>query len=162
MTKQRSKSLTNLKMLMIMPVIALVMLAFSTCSEQEQSSKGQTGIMKEPPPPPPPPPVSGSGDIIAERALRGEEDSEPFVVVEEMPVFPGGETALLNYLGENTQEDFNLVILYGSVSNGSIIGRVYSRIATFSLTVDFLTKPRMNARFSAVVPSSNNATKSPM
>jgi TonB family protein len=103
MTKQRSKSLTNLKMLMIMPVIALVMLAFSTCSEQEQSSKGQTGIMTEPPPPPPPPPVSGSGDVIAEQALRGAEYSEPFVVVEEMPMFPGGETALLKYLGENTK-----------------------------------------------------------
>ena len=29
--------------------------------------------------------------------------SEPFVVVEEMPMFPGGEMALLKYLGENTK-----------------------------------------------------------
>jgi TonB family protein len=101
MTKQRSKSLTNLKMLMIMPVIALVMLAFSTCSEEKRSSEGQTGIMIEPPPPPPP--VPGSSDVIVEQPLSGDESSEPFVVVEEMPVFPGGETALLKYLGENTK-----------------------------------------------------------
>ena len=101
MTKQRSKSLTNLKMLMIMPVIAFVMLAFSTCSEEKQSSEGQSGIMVEPPPPPPP--VPGSSEVIVEQPLPGDESVEPFVVVEEMPVFPGGETALLKYLGENTK-----------------------------------------------------------
>ena len=101
MTKQRSKSLTNLKMLMIMPVIALVMLAFSTCSEEKQSSEGQSGIIVEPPPPPPP--VPGSSEVIVEQPLPGDESVEPFVVVEEMPVFPGGETALLKYLGENTK-----------------------------------------------------------
>ena len=34
-----------------------------------------------------------------------EEDPEatPFVVVEEMPMYPGGDAALLKYIGENTQ-----------------------------------------------------------
>ncbi|HUX58271.1 MAG TPA: energy transducer TonB [Bacteroidales bacterium] len=30
-------------------------------------------------------------------------DSEPFTVVEEMPVFPGGDSALLAYIGQNTK-----------------------------------------------------------
>jgi bla regulator protein blaR1 len=102
MTKQRSKSMTNLKMLIIMPVIALVMLAFSTCSEEKPSSEGQTGIMIEPPPPPPPP-VPGSRNVIIEQPSSTDESAEPFVVVEEMPVFPGGESGLLKYLGENIQ-----------------------------------------------------------
>lgn len=32
-----------------------------------------------------------------------------------------------NYLNENTQEDFNLIIIYGSITSGNITGRVYSR-----------------------------------
>ena len=101
MTKQRSKSMTNFKLLMIMPVIASLMLAFSNCSEQKQSSEGQAGIMIDPPPPPPPVPLSR--DIVIEQPSSGDESIEPFVVVEQMPVFPGGESGLLNYLSENTK-----------------------------------------------------------
>lgn len=100
MTKQRSKSLANLKLLFIMPVIALLMLAFSKCSEQKQSSQGQTEIMIEPPPPPPP--VPNDKDKIIEETLPGDV-AEPFGVVEQMPMFPGGESALLKYLGDNTR-----------------------------------------------------------
>jgi TonB family protein len=101
MTKKRSKSLANLKLLMIMPVIALLMLAFSTCSEQKQSPEGKTGIITEPPPPPPP--VPDAKDMVTEETSPGEEIFEPFVVVEEMPMFPGGESALLLYLAKNTK-----------------------------------------------------------
>jgi TonB family protein len=101
MTKQRSKSLTSLKIFLIIPVIASVMLAFSTCSEEKQSAENQAGIIVEPPPPPPPP-VSGSGNIIIEQQLSGSESAEPFVVVEQMPMYPGGELALLKFIGENT------------------------------------------------------------
>jgi TonB family protein len=100
MTKQRSKSLTNLKILMIMPVITLLMLVFSTCTEQGKSSESLTGIMTEPPPPPPP--VPGSGNVINENLSSGDESSEPFVAVEQMPMFPGGEPALLTYISSNT------------------------------------------------------------
>ena len=100
MTKRRSKSMANLKLLMILPVIALLMLTFSTCSEQIQSSEIQAGIMTEPPPPPPP--VPAARDIVIEETSTGMEDTEPFVVVEEMPVFPGGEQELLEYIAENT------------------------------------------------------------
>ncbi len=91
--------MANLKLLMILPVIALLMLTFSTCSEQKQASEIQTGIMTEPPPPPPP--VPAARDIVIEETSPGVEDTEPFVVVEEMPVFPGGENELLKYIAEN-------------------------------------------------------------
>jgi TonB family C-terminal domain len=37
-----------------------------------------------------------------EEVQEVEAEPEPFVVVEEMPMFPGGETALLIYIGEHT------------------------------------------------------------
>lgn len=42
--------------------------------------------------------------IVAEEIAEEEdENAEPFVVVEEMPMFPGGEVELLRYIMENTQ-----------------------------------------------------------
>jgi periplasmic protein TonB len=38
-----------------------------------------------------------------EEVQEEEAEPEPFVVVEEMPMFPGGDAALLKYIGENTQ-----------------------------------------------------------
>ena len=40
---------------------------------------------------------------IKEEIQEQEVEAEPFVVVEEMPMFPGGDPALLQYLAENTQ-----------------------------------------------------------
>jgi len=42
-------------------------------------------------------------EIIAEEIQEEEvEEAEPFVVVEEMPMFPGGEVELMKYLNEHT------------------------------------------------------------
>lgn len=42
--------------------------------------------------------------VVAEEVQEKDEaDAEPFVVVEEMPMFPGGEAALLQYIAEHTQ-----------------------------------------------------------
>ena len=55
------------------------------------------------PPPPPPPPASKVENTIDEIKQEIEEETEvPFVVVEEMPMFPGGDVELLRYIGENT------------------------------------------------------------
>ena len=42
---------------------------------------------------------------VVKEEIQEEEDpeAEPFVVVEEMPMFPGGDAALLAYIAENTQ-----------------------------------------------------------
>jgi len=39
---------------------------------------------------------------VKEEVQEEEPEPEPFVVVEEMPMFPGGETALLAYIAEHT------------------------------------------------------------
>jgi periplasmic protein TonB len=40
---------------------------------------------------------------VKEEVQEAEAEPEPFVVVEEMPSFPGGDAALLKYIGEHTQ-----------------------------------------------------------
>jgi TonB family protein len=49
------------------------------------------------PPPPPPPPVNGA------------DKTAPFEVVDVMPVFPGGDAALLKYVGDSTKYPKNAV-----------------------------------------------------
>ncbi len=41
--------------------------------------------------------------VVAEEVQEDVDAAEPFVVVEEMPIFPGGETALLAFISEHTQ-----------------------------------------------------------
>jgi len=41
--------------------------------------------------------------VIAEEVQEEEAEAEPFVVVEEMPMFPGGKTELLTWIANNTQ-----------------------------------------------------------
>lgn len=89
MTKQRSKVVANLKLLLVFPVIAALMLFISSCTQGNSSA--ETGIEAAPPPPPPPPPVSETGP------------DSTFTVVDEFPVFKGGETGLINYIIENTR-----------------------------------------------------------
>jgi TonB family protein len=61
-----------------------------------------------PPPPPPPPPLSEKKESITDKAnpakeeVIDESESSPFVVVEEMPMFPGGDPELLKYIAEHT------------------------------------------------------------
>jgi periplasmic protein TonB len=50
-----------------------------------------------------------NAEVVEEAQVKAEEvqedvdEAEPFVVVEEMPMFPGGEAALLAYIAEHTQ-----------------------------------------------------------
>jgi protein TonB len=41
--------------------------------------------------------------VIAIEVQEEEPEAEPFVVVEEMPMYPGGEVELLKWIGEHTQ-----------------------------------------------------------
>jgi TonB family protein len=106
MTKKRTSALANMKLLMVVPVLGLVFLAISACKENPITPQNQTNIISDqqqsvsksgsetmPPPPPPPPPPE----------VTEESKEIPFVVVEEMPMFPGGEVALLKYIADNTQ-----------------------------------------------------------
>lgn len=106
MAKKRSGTLANLKILMALPVLVLLLISFSTCSKKsfDPFSKGQAPsaqhTIKEPGVPADPgkaasareddagiPPPPSSPGVIEVNASAPEE---PFVVVEEMPMFPGG------------------------------------------------------------------------
>jgi protein TonB len=42
-------------------------------------------------------------EVVAVEVQEEEPEAEPFVVVEEMPMFPGGETELLQWISDHTQ-----------------------------------------------------------
>ncbi len=111
MTKKKSRSLSNLKLIFILPVIGAVMMAFSSYNGQATPSHYLPEVMG--PPPPPPPPYNGNterGQVQVRNETTMEKygnETEPFVVVEEMPQYPGGESELLNYIRENTYYPLN-------------------------------------------------------
>lgn len=117
MTKKPTCSLANLKLLIIIPVTASVLLLFSTCTE-ENTIKGEIMGATAPPPPPPPVPEEAS----AKSRINTDMKPEPFVVVEQMPYFPGGEVALLRYLAENIKYP-------ESAKTGGVQGKVIVRFA---------------------------------
>jgi TonB family protein len=109
MTKKRTSGLANLKQLMVFPVVGVVFMAISA--------------YREAPPPSPPPPYSPdtnneTGYVTTEPA--DEISSTPFVVVEEMPKFPGGDQELLKYISQN-------IIYPENAKKYSITGRVIVR-----------------------------------
>jgi TonB family protein len=83
MTKKPTPALANIKLLFVVPVIGLVFLFVSAFGKISSSPS-----LRSP---------SAATETISE-----EPEIVPFVEVEEMPVFPGGDAALLKYLGENT------------------------------------------------------------
>lgn len=146
MTKKPTSALANMKLLLVLPVIAIVFLAISaykeipentilpdresfiltssipvsesepvTVSEPDKTPIKPAGETSTPKvtkqaanqdniaPPPPPPPPADNKNAAEEVKTETEEDIEvPFVVVEEMPMFPGGDGSLLKFIGENT------------------------------------------------------------
>jgi TonB family protein len=90
MTKERSGSLANFKLLLVFPVIASVMFFISSCSQSKNPPDKGMEVAPPPPPPPPPPVADNSSDTV-------------FTVVDEFPLFPGGEAALIKFISENVQ-----------------------------------------------------------
>lgn len=69
----------------ILILTSLAIITLPSCATRKKTSK--TGTTQVPPPPPPPP----------------ANEEIPFVVVEEMPMFPGGDSALLAFIARNTK-----------------------------------------------------------
>jgi TonB family protein len=116
MTKKRTSALASIKIVVVMPLIAIVLLSISAFREipnsfikqliPEISAKNSTIQSAEellPPPPPPPPSESNGNKPVSTEELTKGPDYEPFVIVEEMPMFPGGDAELLKYIAENTR-----------------------------------------------------------
>lgn len=89
MTKKRTPSLANCKILLVLPVIAFLLAFISSCGVSSKLSSTKSEIA---PPPPPPPPTNAQ-----------EAPPEVYAVVEEMPQFPGGEKALMEFINSNIQ-----------------------------------------------------------
>jgi TonB family protein len=83
MTKKRTSSLAGMKLLFVIPVIGFVFLFVSAFGKISTSG-----------------PVNKSAKATEVRSENS--DAVPFVQVDEMPVFPGGDAALLKYLGEHS------------------------------------------------------------
>jgi TonB family protein len=116
MTKARTSSIAGIKMLLVIPAVGFVFLAISAYREIPGSSVKQivtvlesqntvygSELMPPPPPPPPVPKSESNGNIkVVTQESTSDKEEVPFTVVEQMPMFPGGDVALLNYIGENT------------------------------------------------------------
>jgi len=105
-TKNFSSFTVNLKLFLVLPIIFLVLVAFPSCAAKKKVTSVQTEIA--PPPPPPPPPIkqnfSSMDNVQVIKAESMNEEGEvPFVVVEEMPMFPGGDSTLLAYISQNAK-----------------------------------------------------------
>ncbi|OFY72475.1 MAG: hypothetical protein A2V46_02825 [Bacteroidetes bacterium RBG_19FT_COMBO_42_7] len=90
MTKKHSRLQVNTGLLMILPVIAVLLFLIPGCSQNDKPAEAGMEVAP-PPPPPPPPPV---GDI--------DPTNGPFEQVDKMPVFNGGDDALIKFIADNT------------------------------------------------------------
>jgi TonB family protein len=86
MTKERTRALANLKILLVVPALVALLIGFSTCSEKLAYTDT---VVEEVMPP-------------SSAAVSKSAEPEPYIIVEHMPKFPGGDTLLLDYLRKNT------------------------------------------------------------
>jgi TonB family protein len=114
-TKSLSTPRVIVKMILIIPTVLLAFALLSACSAGKRSKTAVTEVAP-PPPPPPPPPISDNQKVVKETT----DMEEPFVVVEEMPVYPGGDSELLKYIVTNTRYP-------EAAKNNNIQGRVIVR-----------------------------------
>ena len=94
-TKKIPGKTASLRMMLVIPAIILILSVFSL----RVSGQTTTVTKKEvaPPPPPPPPPVPSD-----RKQVKGITDGA-YQVVDVMPVYPGGDTALLKYISDSTR-----------------------------------------------------------
>jgi TonB family protein len=76
-----------------------------TSKRSTQAAVSNSETKPLPPPPPPPSSAVTKSESKAETKDAAIDDPEtsPFVVVEQMPMFPGGDIELLKYIAANTQ-----------------------------------------------------------
>jgi TonB family protein len=91
MTKKRSGKIADLKILFALPVVAFILVVFSCSGDNNLKDEipAEKAVLQTPPPPPPPPKIIGEDTI--------------YTVVEEMPAFPGGDKALIDFIYSNVK-----------------------------------------------------------
>lgn len=121
MTKKRSPMLANLKLLLVLPVVAIVMIAFSSCKGKTTPAKNTNEEIAPPPPPPVPvvsidnqkvpvgyvpkpgeiaPPPPPPPPPVPYKVVNGDT---VWMVVDQMPQFHGGDAGLLKFIGDSTK-----------------------------------------------------------
>ncbi|MGE5406449.1 MAG: energy transducer TonB [Methanosarcina sp.] len=105
--KKRRNLISVIRIMMLLLTLSAVAIISPSCAARRKAAKTEVA----PPPPPPPPPAS--------------EEEIPFVVVEEMPMFPGGDSALLAFIAKNT-------VYPEEAKKNGIQGRVIVRFAITS------------------------------
>lgn len=92
---------------LILPVIILLLFSISSCAAKKKA----TSLNSE---------VTPSQQVTPTPVITGQKEGDAFVVVEEMPMFPGGDEALLKFIGANTRYPLE-------AKNKNITGRVIVR-----------------------------------
>ena len=94
--KKQTSARAALKNLLIVPVAAFIFAAFSC--EQTATKKLTESNIENQVPPPPPPPINGQSVAGEDIQSTGEK---VFSKVDQMPVFPGGEKAMMKFIHDN-------------------------------------------------------------
>jgi TonB family protein len=110
MTKKRTSAIASAKILFVIPVIVVIFMTISAYSDIPDSyGRQKNQVISDQNPTSvsnseliPSQPAGESKANGKENALK-ETDTKPFTVVQEMPMFPGGEIALLKYIRDNTK-----------------------------------------------------------
>jgi len=117
-TKKASSGLPIPKLILVLPVILIMVVSMSSCAARKKTLSVHSEVA--PPSPPPPPPaiaLKANPQPIVKESISEEV---PFVVVEVMPMYPGGDEALMKYIAENVKYP-------ESSKNQKIEGRVIVR-----------------------------------
>lgn len=76
--------------MIVYSLILLIAIVLPSCKNNSNQDEGLNSEIA-PPPPPPPPPVAKS------------DSDTPFVEVDEMPVFRGGDAGIMDFINKNTK-----------------------------------------------------------
>lgn len=99
MTRKRTSDLSNLKIFLVIPVIAFLGFTISSCENNIKEKAGTNVVVKENDSKNVPNVSTGTNNASS----VSEAPKEVFVVVEEMPSFPGGDKALMDFVYSNIQ-----------------------------------------------------------
>ena len=97
--KKNTLKTESLKLILVIQIIIVALIVFSSSASEQKSTSAKKGVAPpSPPPPPPPPPPPGSD----KKSDSGMTDGA-YQKVDVMPVFPGGDQALLKYIADSTR-----------------------------------------------------------
>ena len=101
MNRHSTNPWARLRVLLMLPAVAFATVVASACKSDTNSSENlvlepqdETTVIKATP-------VKTSEEEVAIQMTTGGKADDVFMVVEEMPEYPGGTEALLNFLREN-------------------------------------------------------------